>query len=94
MNRKLAARFGGAVATGAFVAVSLVGSADAAQPVEQACLGEWLSGEATTNGGDFGQQFSFFARFGSGFLPISNLGEGIQNLQAGTAAAFEEVCNS
>lgn len=94
MNKHLAARIAGALATGVVVAVTLVGSADAAQPAEQACLGEWLSGEASMFGGDFGQELSVFARFGSQFLPIRNLGDGIQNLQAGTAAAFPEVCSS
>lgn len=79
-----------ALAVGMLAAGSLTGSAHAAEPAEQACLGKFFSGVA---GRGFGQDVSFFAQNADTF-GLKNLGEGIQNLQAGEAPLFPDVCNS
>jgi hypothetical protein len=86
-----------AISAGVFGVVGFVvgfaAPAQAAEPVEQACLGEFLSGGAQEFGAGFGQTIGFFAQFPEVF-GLDNFGEGIQNVQAGTAAAFPDACNS
>jgi len=82
-----------ALAVGMLAAGSLTGSAHAAEPAEQACLGKFFSGLATAFGSGFGQEVSFFAQNAEAF-GLKNLGEGIQILQAGESLLFPEVCNS
>ena len=92
MSKHLTTRVGAAVAAGAFVAVCFAGSASAAKPAEQGCLGDFFSANAQAFGRGVGQQVSLFAGPESP-LPF-NYGQAIQNLQAGTAPLFPLVCNS
>jgi hypothetical protein len=94
MRKHLSARIGATVAAGTFMAVCFAAPASAGKPAEQGCLGDYFSGQAQQFGSGFGEQVSFLARYGSDFLPIRNLGDGIQNLQAGQAPAFPDVCNT
>ena len=79
-----------AIAVGLVGVVGFTAPAQAAQPAEQACLGEFFSTAAQQSGRGFGQTVAAFAQ-----NPVlGNFGEGIQVLQAGEAALFPEVCNS
>lgn len=73
------------VAVGVFAGVALGsgGVAGAAEPVDQACVGESLSALATTqpSPGAFGAGVTGFAQDPN--LPPPGLGDGIQALQAG-----------
>jgi hypothetical protein len=86
-----------AIAAGVFGVVGFVvgfaAPAQAAEPVEQACLGEFLSAGAQAFGVGFGQTIGSFAQ-NPEQAGLDNLGEGIQNLQAGTAPLFPDACNT
>lgn len=71
--------------------VGFAAPAQAAEPAEQACLGEFLSTSAQAFGRGFGQSVSQFAQN----PPLGgNYGDAIQRLQAGEAPLFPGVCNS
>jgi hypothetical protein len=85
------------VATGVFVAIVVgpASAAGAAEPVNQACVGESLSGLATTQPfpGAFGAGVAGFAQDPN--LPPAGLGDGIQALQAGVVPdeVVPNTCN-
>jgi hypothetical protein len=86
-----------AIAAGVFGVVGFVvgfaAPAQAAEPVEQACLGEFLSAGAQELGVEFGQGAALLAQNPEQF-GVENLGEAIQGLQAGIAPLFPNVCNT
>ena len=86
-----------AIAAGVFSVVGFVvgfaAPAQAAEPVEQACLGEFLSAGAQERGVGFGEGAAFLAQNPEQF-GVENLGEAIQGLQAGIAPLFPDVCNT
>jgi hypothetical protein len=73
--------------------VGFAAPAQAAEPVEQACLGEFLSDGAQAFGEGFGQTIASFAE-NPEQAGLDNFGEAIQNLQAGTAPLFPDACNT
>jgi hypothetical protein len=86
-----------AIAAGVFGVVGFVvgfaAPAQAAEPVEQACLGEFLSAGAQELGVGFGEGAAFLAQNPEQF-GVVNLGGAIQGLQAGLAPLFPDVCNT
>lgn len=85
------ARVVAVIAAGICGTVGFATPAQAAKPAEQACLGEFFSFSAQSFGVGFGQTVATFAQTPAPGL--KNFGEGIQNLQAGTAPLFPLVCN-
>jgi hypothetical protein len=76
-----------AVATTALVA--LPATAQAGQPTDTPCVGEFFSANATRFGTLFGSRLSFLAQ-NPEVLPLAdNFGEGIQNLQDATGVLFQ-----
>jgi len=79
-------------AVGAAVTVGLLPvTAQAAEPAERACLGEFFSDSATSVGVFFGQDVRFFAQ-NADQIGLRNLGEGIGVLQAGESVLFPDTC--
>jgi hypothetical protein len=96
MNRNKAVRRAiVAVGVSAGIALGSGGVASAGEPVNQACIGESLSGLATTQPfpGAFGAGVVGFAQDPN--LPPPGLGDGIQALQAGLVPdeAVPNTCN-
>jgi hypothetical protein len=75
LSKGLAATAGGALLSGVFAL-----SASAAEPANQACVGETVSALA---GPGFGQVIASVAQDNSPFDTAPGLGDGIQRLQAG-----------
>ena len=75
LSRGIVATAGVAIVSGLFAL-----PADAAEPTNQACVGESLSALA---GPGFGQGIVFFAQVGGPFNTRPGFGDGMQRLQAG-----------
>jgi hypothetical protein len=75
LSRGLAATAGVGIVLGLFAL-----PADAAEPANQACVGESLSALA---GPGFGEAIVFFAQVGGPFNTHPGFGDGMQRLQAG-----------
>ena len=94
LNLSRAIRAGLAAGAAAGVMLASGGVASAAQPANQACVGESLSALATTQPapGAFGAAVVGFAQAPDG---LPGLGEGIQALQAGavTDDVVPNTCN-
>jgi hypothetical protein len=84
MNRYLLTS---AIAAAALVA--LPATAQAGPPTDPPCVGEFFSANATQFGRAFAGQLSFLARNPEVLPNADNFGEGIQNLQDGTAVLFQ-----
>jgi hypothetical protein len=96
--RRSAIRLGVGTAVAAAALAMGVGVAGAAEPVNQACVGESLSALASNQPapGAFGGAVSGFAQNPSVPTPRPGLGDAIQFLQAGAApdAIVPNTCNN
>jgi hypothetical protein len=88
LSRGIAATAGVAIVSGLFAL-----PADAAEPANQACVGESLSALA---GPGFGEAIVFFAQVGGPFDTQPGLGDGMQRLQAGAIPdqVVPNTCNN
>lgn len=78
--------------------VGFGGVAGAAEPANQACIGDLFNGDAPENGGPVpgaGETVSGIATDPGGQFGLASFGEGIQLLQAGVVPdeAFPNSCN-
>ena len=94
INRKLLLSRGVAVTAGVAIVSGLFAlPADAAEPANQACVGESLSALA---GPGFGEAIVFFAQVGGPFNTQPGFGDGMQRLQAGAIPdqVVPNTCNN